>query len=212
MTLLVVFDVDSTLIQQEVIELLADGAGVRQEVHEVTEMAMAGGLDFSLSLKLRVSLLAGLDSSYIQKVISEIVVTPGVLELIASIHSAGGKVAAVSGGFMEILDPLSKKLNLDYWQANTLEIAEGKLTGKVQGEIIDRAAKAKYLKIWAEDIGVELAQTVAVGDGANDLDMFSVAGLAVAFRAKPIVRDAADYVIEENSMLGLIKILGLSAS
>ncbi len=212
MTLLVVFDVDSTLIQQEVIELLADRAGVGHEVHVVTERAMAGELDFTESLKLRVSLLAGLDSVAIKQVLEEVVVTSGVEDLIAAVHAFGGKVAAVSGGFMEILEPLARKLKLDYWQANNLEIKDGKLTGKVQGEIIDRAAKAKYLKIWAADFGVELSQTVAVGDGANDLDMFSAAGLAVAFRAKPIVRDAADYVIEENSMLELIKVLGLSAS
>ena len=212
MSLLVVFDVDSTLIQQEVIELLADQAGVGRRVHEVTERAMAGQIDFAESLALRVSLLSGLDSEYIQKAFDQIEITPGVQELISAVHSSGGKVAAVSGGFNEILEPLAKKLGLDFFQANNLEVIDGKLTGKVVGEIIDRAAKAKYLIAWAKASGVELSQTVAVGDGANDLDMFGVAGLSVAFRAKPIVREAANIAIEENSLIGLIKVLGLSSS
>ena len=212
MSLLVVFDVDSTLIQQEVIELLAEQNGQGQRVHEVTVRAMAGELDFSESLTLRVNLLAGLNSEAIQRAFDQIEITPGVEELITAVHASGGKVAAVSGGFNEILEPLAKRLGLDYWQANNLEVIDGKLTGRVLGEVIDRAAKAKYLKLWAQDSGFELSETVAVGDGANDLDMFSVAGLAVAFRAKPIVQEAADIAIEENSLIRLIKVLGLGAS
>ena len=212
MSRFVVFDVDSTLIQQEVIELLAEQAGVGEEVHAITSRAMAGDIDFSESLNLRVSLLRGLDFSCLDIAYRAISVTPGVPEVIRAIHQADGKVAAVSGGFIEILNPLAIELSLDYWRANTLEVFDGKLTGRVSGDVVDRKTKADCLVEWSKAAGFELSQTVAVGDGANDIDMFKTAGLAVAFRGKDIVRQAADVAIEENSMLPLLEILDLGTS
>lgn len=211
MTLLVVLDVDSTLIQQEVIELLADHAGVTAAVREITERAMAGELDFESSLRERVALLKGVSATNFQAVTDRIEVTPGVVELIDSVHRASGKVGAVSGGFIQILEPLAKRLELDFWRANELEVALGALTGKVVGRVIDRSAKAEALLEWANLSGISRQDTVAVGDGANDIDMLQAAGTAVAFRPKPILRQYADLIIEENSMLPLIQKLGLSA-
>jgi phosphoserine phosphatase len=204
---LVVFDVDSTLIQDEVIELLADAAGRRKEVAEVTERAMAGELDFAESLIQRVATLNGLSSGVFTEVQSRITITNGVPETIEKIQASGGKVGAVSGGFIQLLDPLAEKLNLDYWRANTLEVIDDKLTGRVLGEIIDRSAKARALAEWSA--GSELIDTVAVGDGANDLEMMADAGLSVAFNAKQIVREKADQIIEGNDMRELLQILGL---
>lgn len=204
---LVVFDVDSTLIQDEVIELLADAAGRRKEVAEVTERAMAGELDFAESLIQRVATLEGLSAGVFAEVQSRITITNGVPETIKKIQASGGKVGAVSGGFIQLLEPLAEELNLDFWRANTLEVIDEKLTGKVVGEIIDRSAKAKALAEWSAVSG--LAQTVAVGDGANDLEMMADAGLSVAFNAKQIVREKADQIIEGNDMRKLLQILGL---
>ena len=204
-----VFDVDSTLIQDEVIELLADQAGTRVEVAEVTERAMAGELDFTDSLKARVATLAGLDESALTSAFQAIRITPGARELIDAIHAAGGKVAAVSGGFNQLLDPLVDQLNLDFARANQLEIANGKFTGQVTGPIIDRPAKEHALREWAAECGLELAQTVAVGDGANDLAMMDSAGLSIAFNAKPIVRERANLVVAEPNLAQLIPLLGL---
>jgi phosphoserine phosphatase len=212
LSLLVVFDVDSTLIQQEVIELIADQAGVLPEVKRVTDLAMGGEMDFETSLAQRVSLLAGLDVASVSRVQDLITVTPGVLELISAVHSNGGKVAAVSGGFSLLLEPLARRLNLDFWKANELEIAEGKLTGRTIGEVIGRKSKADYLKIWADEAGIDLSKTVAIGDGANDIDMLQAAGTAIAFQPKPVLREYADFVIEENSMLPVIEKLQLSSS
>ena len=207
--ILVVFDVDSTLIQDEVIELLADVAGKRAEVAEVTERAMRGELDFAASLRERVAVLAGLPESVFADVYQRITPTAGVQELIDAVHAAGGLVGAVSGGFTQVLTPLAAKLGLDFARANDLEVVDGKLTGKVQGRIVDRAVKAESLKEWAEASGIDLAQTVAVGDGANDLDMLAAAALGVAFNAKPIVREKADIVIEKQDLRELIPVLGL---
>jgi len=204
---LVVFDVDSTLIQDEVIELLADAAGRRQEVAEVTERAMAGELDFAESLIQRVATLEGLSSGVFTEVQSRITITNGVPETIEKIQASGGKVGAVSGGFIQLLDPLAEELNLDYWRANTLEVIDDKLTGRVLGSIIDRSAKARALAEWSA--ASELIDTVAVGDGANDLEMMADAGLSVAFNAKQIVREKADQIIEGNDMRKLLQILGL---
>lgn len=205
----VIFDVDSTLIEDEVIELLADVAGKRVEVAAVTERAMAGELDFAASLIERVKALAGLPESVFKDVFDRVTVTRGAQALIDAIHAAGGKVGAVSGGFNQVLTPLAAALNLDFARANELEIVDGKLTGKVIGKIIDRTAKADALREWSASSGIAMENTVAVGDGANDLEMLALANLGVAFNAKPIVREQADLVIEEHDLSALIAVLGL---
>jgi phosphoserine phosphatase len=192
---LVVFDVDSTLIEDEVIELLADVAGKRAEVAAITDRAMSGELDFASSLIERVRALEGLPESVFAQVQQRIRITKGAKELIEAVHAAGGKVGAVSGGFTQLLDPLALELNLDYKMANLLEIQDGRLTGRVTGKIIDRTENANALREWAIDGGFDLKDTVAVGDGANDLEMLELAGLGVGFNAKPIVRAKADLVI-----------------
>jgi phosphoserine phosphatase len=202
---LVVFDVDSTLIEDEVIELLAEVAGKREEVAAVTERAMAGELDFAQSLIERVATLAGLPESVFADVQSRIRITTGAKESIAAIQAAGGKVGAVSGGFIQLLTPLAAELNLDFARANELEVVDGKLTGKVIGKIIDRSAKAEALREWSVASG--LTNTVAVGDGANDLEMMALADLGVAFNAKPIVREQADVVIEGKDLRKLLELL-----
>lgn len=205
-------DVDSTLIQQEVIELLANQVGVMPEVKKITDLAMAGELDFEQSLEQRVSLLAGLSTDVFAKVIDEIEFTPGARELVAAVKARGGKVGAVSGGFSQILEPLAKQIGLDYWLANELEVLNGELTGRVIGSVIDAQAKASALKSWAAEANVPLEQTIAIGDGANDIQMLQVAGLAIAFRPKEILRKHADLIIEENSLLPVIKELELRSS
>jgi phosphoserine phosphatase len=189
-------DVDSTLIQDEVIELLADFAGTRKEVASITEAAMRGELDFEQSLRTRVATLRGLDESVLEEAFSRIRLSVGAKDLIAAVHASGGRVGAVSGGFHQILEPLAKTLNLDYYRANHLEVIDGKLTGGLVGKIIDRQAKAEALLEWAEDFGEEPAWVAAIGDGANDLDMFEVAGLSFAYNAKPLVREKADVSID----------------
>jgi len=190
-----IMDVDSTLIQQEVIELLAAHAGKREEVAAVTEAAMRGELDFAQSLHARVAVLAGLPAAVVDDVRQEVRLSLGAAELVAAFKEAGHVVAVVSGGFNQILGPIAEELGLDYWIANELEIVDGVLTGKVLGAVIDRAAKEKYLRDWAAAEDISLEHTIAVGDGANDLDMLSAAGLGVAFNAKPAVRAVADAVI-----------------
>ncbi|CAM3049418.1 Phosphoserine phosphatase [Arthrobacter ulcerisalmonis] len=192
---LLIMDVDSTLIQQEVIELLAAHAGKREEVAAVTEAAMRGELDFAQSLHARVAVLAGLPSDVVTSVREEVLLSAGAAELVAAFKAAGHVVAVVSGGFNQILAPIAAELDLDYWQANELEIVDGKLTGKVLGAVVDRAAKEKYLREWAAAEGIAMEHTVAVGDGANDLDMLGAAGIGVAFNAKPAVRAVADSAI-----------------
>ncbi|MET1065715.1 MAG: phosphoserine phosphatase SerB [Arthrobacter sp.] len=190
-----IMDVDSTLIQQEVIELLAAYAGKREEVTAVTEAAMRGELDFAQSLHARVAVLAGLPVDVVESVRAEVKLSLGAEELVAAFQAAGHVVAVVSGGFNQILQPIAEGLGLDYWIANELEIVDGALTGKVIGEVIDRAAKEKYLREWAAKEGIPLEHTIAVGDGANDLDMLGAAGIGVAFNAKPAVRAAADAAV-----------------
>ncbi|WP_284974710.1 phosphoserine phosphatase SerB [Arthrobacter sp. efr-133-TYG-104] len=192
---LLVMDVDSTLIQQEVIELLAAHAGKREEVAAVTEAAMRGELDFAQSLHARVAVLAGLPAAVVDAVRQEVRLSLGAAELVAAFKDAGHVVAVVSGGFNQILGPLAAELGLDYWIANELEIVDGVLTGKVLGAVIDRAAKEKYLRQWAAAEGISLEHTIAVGDGANDLDMLGAAGIGIAFNAKPAVRAVADAAI-----------------
>ena len=201
------FDVDSTLIEQEAIELLAHHSGTREKVANITERAMRGEIDFSTSLIERVSLLAGLDQSVLHQVALELTPTKGAAELIKAIHSAGGYAAAVSGGFIQLLDPLKKLLNLDFAKANTLEVIDDKLTGKVIGELIDSGVKAKTLLALAEDLKIEVAQTIAIGDGANDLKMMEQAGLSIAFCAQPIVRESADVIITERDLSQVIVLL-----
>ncbi|KNH15602.1 phosphoserine phosphatase [Arthrobacter sp. ZBG10] len=192
---LLIMDVDSTLIQQEVIELLAAYAGKREEVAAVTEAAMRGELDFAQSLHARVAVLAGLPADVVTSVRHEVKLSEGAAELVAAFKAAGHVVAVVSGGFNQILAPIAADLGLDYWQANELEIVDGALTGKVLGAVVDRAAKEKYLREWAAAEGIALEHTVAVGDGANDLDMLGAAGIGVAFNAKPAVRAVADAAV-----------------
>lgn len=208
--LLVVFDVDSTLIEDEVIELLADVAGKRAEVAAITERAMAGELDFATSLIERVKVLAGLPDSVFAEVGSRIRITRGAKELIDAVHNRGGRVGAVSGGFSQVLNPLAEILNLDFARANDLEVIDGKLTGKVVGKIIDRTAKKDALLEWAQRADFKVEQTVAIGDGANDLEMMDAAALSIAFNAKPIVKQKAKLVLESNNLSDLIPILGLA--
>ncbi len=205
-------DVDSTLIQQEVIDLLADYAGVMPEVKEITEQAMAGKLDFKQSLTKRVGLLEGLSDEIFQWLKPRIELTPGVQELITAVHRLDGRIGAVSGGFSQVLEPLANEIGLDYCMANSLEVINGKLTGSMVGPIIDAEAKATALKSWATDSGIALEQTIAIGDGANDIQMLQCAGYAVAFRPKPVLKQYADLVIEENSLLSLIEKLNSRTS
>ena len=204
---LVVFDVDSTLINDEAIELLAERAGKRQEVAEVTERAMRGELDFEESLRQRVLTLKGLDEAVLGEVSQQLSPTKGARELIEAIHERGGKAAAVSGGFIQLLAPIKEKLNFDLERANTLEVVDGKLTGHVIGKIIDRAAKAEALLEWANQLGISQQKTIAVGDGANDLGMLEVAGLSVAFCAKPVVQQKAKIALNERDLSLLIQLL-----
>lgn len=193
---LVVLDCDSTTIRDEVIELLADAAGTREVVAQITERAMRGELDFSESLAERVSTLVGTPDSVFAQAYSRVRLSPGIRELIAAVHERGGKVGVVSGGFHEVLDPLAADLGLDLWRANRLEVTDGALTGRTVGPIVDAAAKADALHEWADEAGIPLSATVAIGDGANDLKMMEIAGLSVAYNAKPIVREQADVSIE----------------
>lgn len=206
---LVVLDVDSTLIENEVIELIAAEAGSLELVAAVTERAMRGELDFAESLRERVATLAGLPESVFDTVRSQITVTTGAEQLISSVQKHGGHVGVVSGGFHELLDPLAETLGLDFWKANRLEIHNGELTGKVVGDIVDAQAKADTLIEWANLTNTPLAQTVAIGDGANDLTMMAVAGLGIAFCAKPIVQDQADIALNERDLSKALRIFGL---
>lgn len=205
----VVTDVDSTLIRDEVIELLADAVGddARRHVAAVTERAMRGELDFAASLAERVRMLEGVPASVVDDVLERLVVTDGVGELVDALHAAGGAIAAVSGGFHEILDPLAERLGLDHALANRLEVIDGRLTGRTVGPIVDAAAKRDALHAFAATHDVPLADAIAVGDGANDLLMLRDAGCAVAFCAKPIVREEADVVIDEPDFRHLLPLL-----
>lgn len=204
---LVVLDADSTLIRNEVIELLAEEAGRRDEVQAATEAAMRGEIDFAASLRSRVAALEGVPVSAYERVRARIEPTAGVRELIAAVHDRGGVVGVVSGGFHEILDSVAPDLGVDRWRANRLEAADGLLTGRVDGEIVDAAAKAASLQQWAVELGVPPHATIAIGDGANDLQMMAVAGLGLAFNAKPAVQDAASLVIGPQDLAEVIALL-----
>ena len=209
---LVVLDVDSTLIENEVIELLAAEAGSAERVAEITFRAMNGELDFEESLRERVATLAGLPETVFDSVRRLITLTPGVPAMVKGVQDAGGRVAVVSGGFHEVIDPLAKELGLDHWRANRLEVADGKLTGDLIPPIIDAAAKADAVREWAAAADLPLAQTIAVGDGANDLPMMAICGLAVGFDAKAPVRDLANLLLDERDLSMLLPLLGLSAA
>ncbi len=204
---LVVLDADSTLIRNEVIELLADEAGRGAEVQAATEAAMRGEVDFAESLRSRVSALRGVPVEAFARVLARIEPTPGVRELTAAVRERGGVVGVVSGGFHEILDRVAPSLGVDRWRANRLGVADGALTGMVDGDIVDAAAKATALQEWAAELGIAPHATMAIGDGANDLQMMAVAGLGVAFNAKPAVRAAASLVIRDQDLSEVISLL-----
>jgi phosphoserine phosphatase len=208
---LVVMDVDSTLITGEVIDLLAARAGCAEEVAMITAAAMRGELDFASSLRERVALLAGLDAGVLDDVRRELRLTAGARTLIRTLGELGYKFGIVSGGFIQVIGPLAAELGIGYVAANELGIEAGKLTGRVVGPVIDRAGKAEALRGFARDAGVPLSQTVAIGDGANDLDMIAAAGLGVAFNAKPAVRDAADTSVSVPYLDAVLYLLGISS-
>ncbi len=207
---LIVMDVDSTLIQGEVIELLAEHAGCLREVAKVTEAAMRGDLDFEGSLRERVALLAGLDASAIDAVRDRLRLAAGARTLVRTLKRLDYKFAIVSGGFTQVTDALVEDLGIDYSVANTLEIENGKLTGRVTGPVIDRAGKAAALERFAREAGIPVSQTVAIGDGANDLDMLQAAGLGIAYNAKPVVREAADTAVNVPYLDTILFLLGIS--
>lgn len=207
---LIVLDVDSTLIQGEVIEMLAAHAGFEHEVATVTEAAMRGELDFESSLRMRVKLLAGLDASAIDEVYAAIVLAPGARTMVRTLRRLGYRFAIVSGGFSQITDRLAEDLGIHYSRANELEIVDGKLTGNIVGEVVDRAGKARALREFAAAVGVDVASVIAIGDGANDLDMLNAAGLGIAYNAKPLVRDAADTAVNVPYLDAIMYLLGIS--
>jgi len=207
---LIVMDVDSTLIQGEVIEMLAAHAGCEAEVARVTEQAMRGEIDFGQSLRDRVALLEGLDASALDKVYDDLVLAPGARTTVRVLKRLGYRFAMVSGGFSQLTDRLAEELGVDFSVANELEIVEGKLTGRVVGPVIDREAKAAALRTFAEQSGVSVHATIAIGDGANDLDMLNAAGLGIAFNAKPVVQEAAHASVNVPYMDAILYLLGIS--
>ena len=209
---LLVLDVDSTMIEQEVIELLADRVGLRDQVKLLTDQAMAGEIDFREALLQRVELLKGLSAEVFQDILAEIKITRGVPELVSSIQQSNGMVGAISGGFTQVLEPLAHSLGLDFFIANNLEVIDGLITGKISGEIVDAEMKAKTLLLWAKQNGFEVADTVAIGDGANDVPMLKASGFGVAFRPKDVLRPHADLIIEGNSLAPVIAELELRSS
>jgi phosphoserine phosphatase len=207
---LIVMDVDSTLIQGEVIEMLAAHAGCEPQVAAITEAAMRGELDFEQSLRQRVALLEGVDASAIDEVYDAIVLAPGARTLVRTLRRLGYRFAIVSGGFSQITDRLADELGIHFARANELEIVDGKLTGRILGPVVDRAGKAAALRQFAAEVGVSEASVIAIGDGANDLDMLSAAGLGIAYNAKPLVRDAADTSVNVPYLDAIMYLLGIS--
>ncbi|MBW0092153.1 phosphoserine phosphatase SerB [Pseudonocardia sp. KRD-184] len=207
---LIVFDVDSTLVQGEVIEMLAARAGAEDEVRAVTEAAMAGELDFAESLRRRVAVLAGLPESVLADVAAELELTPGARTTIRTLKRLGFRCGVVSGGFTRVISGLVEELGLDFCAANELEVVDGRLTGKVAGEIVDRPGKAVALRRFADTYGVPLEQCVAVGDGANDIDMLATAGLGIAFNAKPALREVADTALSHPFLDVVLFVLGIT--
>ena len=204
---LLVMDVDSTLIMEEGIDLLGEEAGVGAQVAAITERAMRGELDFEAALRERVTLLKGLPEDIFARIAERIHFTPGAEDLVKELHKRGYKVGLVSGGFHETVDRLAEQLGIDYVKANRLEIQQGFLTGQVLGEIVTKDTKLAMLKAWAAENKLELNQTIAMGDGANDLPMIQAAGIGIAFMAKPIVREQAPYQIQERNLYRVIDFL-----
>ena len=204
---LLVMDVDSTLIEQEVIELIAERAGTREQVAEVTARTMRGELDFAASLRERVATLAGVRESVFADVLAEVRPTRGAAELIEALHARGFRVGVVSGGFEEVVVPLAERLGIDHVAANRLETDNGVLTGRVLGRIVDRQEKVRCLLTWAEQDGVPMERTIAVGDGANDLGMLAAAGLGVAFCAKPVVVEQADAAVHVRDLRAVLQLI-----
>lgn len=207
---LVVMDVDSTVIQNEVIDLLAQEAGVLHEVAAITERAMAGELDFAESLRERVALLKGLPESAITAVQARIELTPGARTLCRTLNTLGYRVCLVSGGFIEVIAPLAAELAVDRVRANSLEIRDGLLTGEVTGPVVDRLGKRQALEEFADEFGIPMRRTIAIGDGANDIDMLQAAGLGVAFNAKAAARDAADTAVNVPYLDSVLYLLGIT--
>jgi phosphoserine phosphatase len=207
---LIVLDVDSTLIQGEVIDLLAAHAGLEAEVAAVTDAAMRGDLDFESALRERVARLEGLDAKVLDQVYESIVLTPGVRTMVRTLRRLGYRFAIVSGGFSQITDRLAADLGIHYARANELEIVDGRLTGRIVGDVVDRAGKATAMRQFAADVGVPLSAVVAIGDGANDLDMLNAAGLGIAYNAKPVLREAADTAVNVPYLDAIMYILGIS--
>jgi phosphoserine phosphatase len=207
---LVVMDADSTLLQDEVIDLLADACGCAPEVSAITQAAMAGEIDFAEALRRRVLLLAGMPATVLDDVRAKLRLAPGARTLLRTLQRLGYVPAVVSGGFVEVLGPLMAQLDVAYLEANRLEIVDGKLTGQLGAEVIDRAGKARALERFAHEVGVPLEQTVAVGDGANDIDMLSLAGLGIAFNAKAAVKEHADAALSVPYLDAVLYFLGIS--
>ena len=205
---LLVMDVASTLIEQEVIELIAERAGTRAQVAEVTRRAMRGELDFAASLRERVATLEGVGEGVFAEVLAEVRLTPGAQELIGTLHATGCAVGVVSGGFEEVVGPLARRLGIDHVAANRLQVADGVLTGRVLGRVVDRGVKERCLRAWAARHRVPLERTLAVGDGANDLDMLRAAGLGVAFCAKPVVDRAARAAVRVRDLAAVLELIG----
>ena len=207
---LIVMDVDSTLVQGEVIEMLAEHAGCDAEVARVTERAMRGEVDFEESLRDRVALLEGLDASALDRVYDGIELAPGARTLVRTLKRLGYRFAMVSGGFTQITDRIAADLGFDFAAANELEIVDGKLTGRIVGDVVDRAGKADALRRFAAEVGVDVSAVIAIGDGANDLDMLNAAGLGIAYNAKPVVQQAADTAVNVPYLDAIMYLLGIS--
>jgi len=203
-------DVDSTLIQGEVIEMLAEHAGYGNEVAEVTEAAMRGHLDFETALRDRVARLEGLDEKVLDEVYESIVLTPGVRTMVRTLRRLGYRFAIVSGGFSQITDRLADDLGIHYSRANELEIVDGRLTGRIVGDVVDRAGKAEALRRFAAEVGLSEDAVIAIGDGANDLDMLSAAGLGIAYNAKPVVQQAAHTAVNVPYLDAIMYLLGIT--
>lgn len=208
---LVLLDMDSTLIEQEVIDLLAEYSGKSQIISDITAKAMSGELDFKQALSARVELLAGLDESVIDQVRQKVTLTKGAQQLITELHNLGHKVGVVSGGFIDVIEPILKDLEIDFYRANKLDIRDGKLTGKVVGKVIDGSEKLAVLREFASKEGINIQQTVAIGDGANDLEMIQAAGLGIAFNAKPKVAQSADTTLNIKDLSAVLLLMGINS-